>query len=80
MKREKTKAIHSIALSAKNGTWKPGATVLGLKEQGVGLAMDQHNAKLVSDETKKKLAAMEADIVSGKVKVATYTPEAGCKY
>jgi basic membrane protein A len=73
-------AIHAIALSAKNGTWKPGVTVLGLKEQGVGLAMDQHNAKLVSDETKKKLAAVEADIVSGKVKVATYTPEAGCKY
>jgi basic membrane protein A and related proteins len=73
-------AIHGIALSAKNGTWKPGVTVLGLKERGVGLAMDQHNAKLVSDETKKKLAAVEADIVSGKIKVATYTPEAGCKY
>lgn len=73
-------AIHGIAMSAKNGTWKPGTTVLGLKEQGVGLAMDQHNAKLVSEETKKKLAAVEADIVAGKVKVATYTPEAGCKY
>lgn len=73
-------AIHAIALSAKNGSWKPGTTVLGLKEQGVGLAMDQHNAKLVSDETKKKLAAVEADIVSGKVKVANYTPEAGCKF
>lgn len=73
-------AIHVIALSAKNGSFKPGTVVLGLKEQGVGLAMDQHNAKLVSDETKKKLAAVESDIVSGKVKVATYTPEAGCKY
>lgn len=73
-------AIHAIAMSAKNGSWKPGTTVLGLKEQGVGLAMDQHNAKLVSDETKKKLAAVEADIVSGKVKVANYTPEAGCKF
>jgi basic membrane protein A len=42
--------------------------------------MDEHNAKLVSDEMKKKLGAVEADIVSGKLKVATYTPEAGCKY
>jgi len=54
--------------------------VLGLKEQGVGLAMDQNNAKLVSDATKKKLAAVEADIVSGKQAVANYTPENGCKY
>jgi basic membrane protein A len=73
-------AIHGIALSARNGTFKPGTVVLGLKEQGVGLAMDQHNARLVSDETRKKLAAVESDIVSGKVKVATYTPEAGCRY
>ncbi|HEX6705627.1 MAG TPA: BMP family ABC transporter substrate-binding protein [Albitalea sp.] len=73
-------AVHGIALAAKNGSWKPGTVVLGLKEHGVGLAMDEHNAKLVGDETKKKLAAVEADIVSGKIKVATYTPEAGCKY
>lgn len=73
-------ATYGIAMAARNGTWKPGVTVLGLKEQGVGLAMDQHNAKLVSEDTKKKLAAVEADIVAGKIKVATYTPEAGCKY
>ena len=73
-------AVHDLAMTAKSGSWKPGTIVLGLKEHGVGLAMDEHNATLVGDETKKKLAAVEADIVSGKVKVATYTPEAGCKY
>jgi len=72
-------AVHGIAASAQNGTWKAGTVVLGLKEQGVGLAMDQHNAKLITDDTRKKLAAVEADIVSGRIKVATYTPEAGCK-
>ena len=35
---------------------------------------------LVSDDTRKKLAAVEADLVSGKLKATTYTPEAGCKY
>jgi basic membrane protein A and related proteins len=73
-------AVYGLVTSAKNGSWKPGLVVLGLKEQGVGLAMDQYNAKLVSDDTKKKLAAVEADIVSGKQSVANYTPEAGCKY
>ena len=73
-------AVYGLVLDAKNGSWKPGLRVLGLKEQGVGLAMDQNNAKLVSDATKKKLAAVEADIVSGKQAVANYTPENGCKY
>ena len=73
-------AVYGIAMAGRNGTWKPGARVLGLKEQGVGLAMDEYNALLVNAETKKKLAAVESDIVSGKIKVATYTPEAGCKY
>jgi len=73
-------AVYRILASAKDGTWKPGLTVLGLKDQGVGLAMDQYNAKLVSDDTRKKLAAVEADLVNGKLKATTYTPEAGCKY
>ena len=73
-------AIYTLAMSAKNNTWKTGTTVLGLKEQGVGLAMDANNEKLVSAEVKKKLATAEADIVAGKIKVAVYTPETGCKY
>jgi len=73
-------AVYNIAMSVKNGTWKPGTTVLGVKEQGVGLAMDANNAKLVSADMKAKLAAAEADIGAGKIKVAVYTPEAGCKF
>ncbi|WP_435870054.1 BMP family lipoprotein [Eleftheria terrae] len=73
-------AVYTIAMAAKNGQWKPGTVVLGVKEQGVGLAMDQHNAKLVTPEMKKRLQAAEADIVSGKLKVALYSADGGCKY
>ena len=73
-------AIYNLAMSVKNGSWKTGTTVLGVKEQGVGLAMDANNAKLVSAEMKAKLAAAEADIGAGKIIVAVYTPEAGCKF
>jgi basic membrane protein A len=73
-------AVYSVAMAAKNGTWKPGTTVLGLKEKGVGLAMDEHNAKLVSADMKKKLDAAEADIVAGKIKVANYMADNTCKY
>jgi basic membrane protein A and related proteins len=73
-------AVHAAAMAVRNGSWKPGTQVLGLKEQGVALAMDAHNARLVSADMKKRLDAVEADIVAGRIKVATYTAEAGCKY
>jgi len=59
---------------------KPGVTVLGLKEGGVGYAMDTHNAKLVTPDMKKKLDAAKADIISGKIKVADYMADNACKY
>jgi basic membrane protein A and related proteins len=73
-------AVFNLAMAAKNNQWKAGTTVLGVKEQGVALAMDTNNAKLVSEDMKKKLAAAEADIVSGKIKVANYTEAGSCKY
>ena len=64
--------------AAKNH--KPGVTVLGLKENGVGYAMDTHNASLVTADMKKKLEAAKADIISGKIKVADYMADNACKY
>jgi basic membrane protein A len=59
--------------------FKPGLTVLGLKEEGVGYAMDEHNAKLVSADMKKKVDAAKADIISGKLKVVDYMTANACK-
>ena len=58
----------------------PGVTVLGLKEGGVDYAMDQHNARLVSADMKKKVDAAKADIVAGRIKVADYMADNACKY
>jgi basic membrane protein A len=54
--------------------------VLGLKENGVGYAMDEFNAKLVTPDMKKKVEAAKADIISGKIKVADYLADNACKY
>ena len=48
---------------------KPGISALGLKEGGVDYAMDEHNARLVTPEMKRKVDAAKADIISGKLKV-----------
>ncbi len=58
---------------------KPGVTALGLAEGGVDYAMDEHNAKLVSADMKKKVDAAKADIISGKIKVIDYMAANGCK-
>lgn len=59
---------------------KPGVSALGLKEGGVDYALDEYNAKLVSADMKKKVDAIKADIISGKIKVADYTADNACIY
>lgn len=64
-----------VAVYNVSKSHKPGLTELGLKEDGVGYALDDNNAKLVSADMKKKADTAKADIISGKIKVA-----AVCKY
>jgi basic membrane protein A len=46
----------------------------------VDYALDEHNAKLVSADMKKKVDAAKADIISGKIKVIDYmAATAACK-
>jgi basic membrane protein A len=68
-------AVYNVAKSHK-----PGVSVLGLKEGGVDYALDDNNAKLVSADMKKKVDALKADIISGKIKVADYMADNACKY
>jgi basic membrane protein A and related proteins len=58
---------------------KPGITALGLKEGGVDYAMDEHNAKLVTADMKRRVDAAKADIISGKLQVVDYTVANSCK-
>jgi len=59
---------------------KPGVSVLGLKEGGVDYALDDNNAKLVTPDVKKKVDAIKADIINGKIKAADYMADNACKY
>jgi len=59
---------------------KAGLSVLGLKEGGVDVAIDQHNEKMVTPAMRKAVDDARAAIVSGKVKVADYMADNACKY
>ena len=69
-----------VAVYEVSKAHKPGVSNLGLKEDGVGFAMDKNNEKLVSADMKKKVDAAKADIISGKIKVADYMAANACKY
>jgi basic membrane protein A len=60
-------ATNTAFTAAKDGTWKPGITVLGLKEDGV-----------VTPEMKAKVAQAADDIKSGKITVHDYMEDKTC--
>ncbi len=55
-----------------------GSTVLGLAEDGVGVAMDEHNAALVSDAMKAAVEDARAKIISGDLEVVAYYTNDSC--
>jgi basic membrane protein A len=57
----------------------PGVTSLGLKEGGVDIAIDEHNARLVTPAMKQKVDAARADIVAGKIRVIDYMTNNSCQ-
>jgi len=65
-------AVKETFETAKAGTWKAGIKILGLKEGGVGYAVDQYNASVLSKDVIAKLEAARADIISGKIAVTDY--------
>ena len=67
----------AVARAMKGVT--PGLTVLGLAENAVDYALDEHNAKLITPEMKKRVDAAKADIMAGKIKVIDYMAANACK-
>jgi basic membrane protein A len=71
-------ATQKAFTAARDGTWKPGVTVLGLKEGGVALAFDAENASLVTPAEKQKVEAVAAEIGDGTLKVHDYMADGAC--
>ena len=60
------------------GTFTAGILSLGLAEDGVGWAQDEHNAGLLSDELKAAVESARADIVAGRTVVHDYMSDSNC--
>ena len=71
-------ATYKSFMDAKNGTWKPGVLVLGLKEGGVDYAVDDNNKAILTPEVRAKADQAKADIISGKIQVHDYMSDNKC--
>lgn len=77
LKRVDVAAYNSFK-AAREGNWKPGVSVLGLKEDGVGWALDENNKALITPEMKAAADKARADIIAGSVKVHDYMSDSKC--
>ncbi|TFW32450.1 BMP family lipoprotein [Massilia horti] len=71
-------AIYDAFMQVKNGTWKPGITYKGLAEGGVDWVLDKDNRAVVTPAIEKRVNAIRADIINGKIKVVDYRANSSC--
>ncbi|QDL94296.1 BMP family ABC transporter substrate-binding protein (plasmid) [Paroceanicella profunda] len=73
-------AVYAAFKDAQEGNYTTGFDVLGLKEGGVGYAMDENNASLVTPEMQAAVDAAAQKIISGEVEVHDYMSDSACPY
>ena len=71
-------AVYKVFDSARKGTWESGTVVLGLKEDGVGWALDEHNRKLITPAMQSAAEAAAAGIRAGEIRVHDYVADGEC--
>lgn len=71
-------AAYNSFKAAQDGSWKPGVSVLGLKEEGIDWALDDNNKSLVTPEMKAAADKAKAEIIAGTVKVHDYMSDQKC--
>ncbi len=71
-------AAYQTMKDAMSGDFETGVRNLGLAEEGVGWALDEHNAALITDEMKAAMDAASAAIVAGEVSVHDYRSDNNC--
>ena len=61
-------AVYNTIKATMSGTFKGGVQVFGLKQGGVGYAVNDYNRKMISDIV-PRLEALKKDIIAGRIVV-----------
>ena len=71
-------AAYEVFDSARRGEWQAGILNLGLVEDGVGWALDEHNEALITAEMRAAVEAAAESIRSGSIRVHDYIADGDC--
>ena len=71
-------AVYEAFKAARENKWKAGVRNLGLKEDGVGIAIDGNNRKLVTAEMEAAVKKARDEIVGGRLTVVDYRQANSC--
>ena len=73
-------AVYQAFADAQGGKFTPGILALGVKEDGVGWALDDNNKALITPEMQAAVDKAKADIIAGTVQVHDYMSDNKCPY
>ena len=65
-------AVYATIADAKGGAFAGGSKRFGLANKGVDYAVDQYNAKILTEAVRKRADELKADIIAGKIAVPDY--------
>jgi basic membrane protein A len=66
-------AVYETIKAAATGTFRGGRHVMGLENDGVGYAVDEHNRKLLTADIIEKVEDARKKIMTGDIVVPDYT-------
>ena len=69
-------AVYNILMAGDD--LEVGKVTLDLSDDGVGYAMDEYNAELITDEMQTSVEEAKAQIIAGDIKVHNYTSDDSC--
>jgi basic membrane protein A len=71
-------AVYEAFEAGMNGTFEPGIKVMGLDNDGVGWALDENNADLITESMQATVEETKARIIAGDIVVHDYTTDSSC--
>ena len=71
-------AVYNAFKDVKDDKFTAGVNALGVKDDGVGYAVDDNNKALITPEMAAAADKAKADIISGAVKVHDYMSDNSC--
>ncbi len=71
-------AVFDAFNDGASGNWSSGIQALGLDEEGVGYALDDNNAELITKDMKVKVDEARGKIISGEIEVHDYMSDNEC--